>query len=206
MGGGVGPAAFTEEEWRLENLLWESDIICVNCGEDLHLTDEIFLLQVVLPGYNEQGLLDLFIVTEGDDYKYDPQFFHLECWEELWFGMEEHIEEFQSPPPTDDRNKVAKCHGCSAQIDVYETSGMLSFGELRCDQHLPDGQPIILFDSCNVRPHLICIECLHTFNSDLFEMWPTVSHGAVCSYGIHTRCWRQGTCQYECQEQLTAAE
>lgn len=197
------PAAFTEEEWDTEMLIWKSDHICSSCGEALHLTDELFLLQVVYPGYTEQGTLDNFIVQEvGGYYLYDPQFFHVDCWEDL---LTEYRDIYEEDEEQRDLHGVAKCTLCSSDIRAYEISGMLSFGELRRSRRFPDGQSTIYFDPCGKAPELICLLCLWRFNTSTLEMWEEIALPS-CEDGLEKRCWRNSSCTLGCQLQRGAAE
>lgn len=196
---GVKPSAYTEEEWLVEQLIWESGHICSDCGEELHLTDEVCLIQAIYVGYDEHGQLNHFILNSEDGgYLHEPQFLHEMCWQAMWedFWNEHGCRDPHVDP--EPHLQVAKCHGCSAGIRVHELSALLSTGELRCSKRLPDGDNTLYFDACGTPPEVICADCLVRFNEDIFEMWENINTG-TCDQGIMDRCWRYGVCQYGCR-------
>jgi hypothetical protein len=201
------PAAYTKEEWAVEKLIWESGHICSNCGEDLHLTDDIVLLQVVYPGYDAQGRLDYFILqSSGGDYMYEPQFFHAGCLEELVVDFEDHISMESPHMDPEEHLQVAECTTCTAHIRAHEVSATLNRGELRCSKRSPDGTVTIYFDNCSsIDTEVICLACLWRFNEEVFEMWDKVETG-VCQIGLYERCWRYGACQLGCRHMGAVAE
>lgn len=203
------PAAFTDEEWEADVIIWESAHVCAHCGEDIHVTDEIFLLQVVYAGYDEQGNFNHFILQNSEgDYIHEPQFFHLGCWEDLWEDFELLIEDMPPLMDPEPHLQIAECYGCKSSVRAYETAGLLSFGELRRSRRSPDGDSTIYFDPCNNnnKSELICIACLFRLNDELFEMWDDLGHNGVCEEGLHERCWRNGTCTHGCHRMAGAAE
>jgi len=198
MVAGMRPGALTEEEWRVEQLLWESDHICSDCGEELHLTDEVYLVQAVYIGYDANGHLNNFILNDADGgYLYEPQFLHEMCWSALWEDFwsecgDLHVD--QEP-----QLQVAECDGCSSGIRIHEVSAMVNLGELRRSKRSPDGNDTLYFDPCHGAPMFICIECLTRFNEEAFEMWDDLTIAGVCRQGIQERCWRYGNCAHGCQ-------
>ena len=195
------------EERRREMLIWKSGHVCAYCGDGIHLTAEVFLLQIVYSGYDEQGNLNQFILQDNEgDYIYEPQFFHLECWEDLWENFEAFLED--RPPLMDPEPslQIAECYGCESSIRAYEPAGLLSFGEIRRSRRSPDGDTTIYFDPCNNKSETICLTCLHLMNNELFEMWDDLTSNGVCEQGLHERCWRNGTCTKGCWHHIAAAE
>ena len=193
-----------EEMMQADAFLLHSEQICSHCGEELELLDSLVLLQVVYPGYDENGqLVYMAISTEKGGYLYDPQFFHSSCWGELWVDLEVHMEEegFISTPDTEEH---IPCSCCEAGTRYGEIMGLLSTGEFRRSQREPNGEGTIYFFPYTDMETL-CVSCLSTFNEDLFEMWDNFGLAGVCPTGLHERCWRTGTCTNGCQY-IRAAE
>lgn len=194
----------------MEQLSLDSGHICADCGEELHLTDEVVLVQAIYVAYNEHGQPAPFILyAEDGGYLYEPQFLHLPCWESLWENFWEH----DGPDPHHDPEEqlqVAECYGCTSPIRAHELSAQLNLGELRCSKRAPNCDPTVHFEPNNVKDNffheLICIECLLEFNGDVFEMWDSLEVPGVCNQGVRDRCWRYGQCQFGCRYLLGAAE
>lgn len=177
---------------------WSSDTICSECGEELELLEEVLLLQVVFPGHDANGVQEAFIVEENNDYRYEPQFFHVNCWEGLWETFQDHIDGLPAYTDPESPARITECCGCGSQINQFEVSGMLTVGEVRRSQRAPNGESSLYFAAHNRPADLLCISCLHIFNQDLFEMWPDFNVGNLCGTGLHERCWRSGRCSGGC--------
>ena len=202
----MSSAAYANEEWSLEQLIWDSGHICSDCGEELHLTDEVFLIQAIYVAYDENGQpIPLILSADDGGYLYEPQFLHTACWESLWEDFwNEHGGTDPCPDP-EGQLQVAECYGCTSPIRAHELSAQLNLGELHCSKRLPDGEPTIHFEP-NPNTELVCIECLLKFNGDIFEMWDDLEVPGVCNQGVRERCWRYGQCQLGCRYLLGAVE
>jgi hypothetical protein len=202
------PGALTQEEWELQQLIFESGHICSDCGEDLEILDEVFLLQVVRLGWDENNTFNHFIVMdEKGDYKYEPHFFHHTCWEGLRDSLCEIVDDLDPHTDTQPELVVAACQVCCSEIRGWEVAGLITQGELRRSQRSPNGEPTIYFSPGNNDRPLICIGCLAVLNESVIEVWEEqVRNGSECSDGRMDRCWRYSTCQQYCHRLRGVAE
>lgn len=189
------PAAYTDEEWILEQLINESEHACAFCSEDIHSVEELQMLQVVYPNLPNGKVEYYDIESDSGGYQYQPRFFHLQCWEEVEEQLNEILEEYD---PFADETGICECCICGAGILAWETTGLLSFGELRRAQRMPNGESTFYFDECNVDPRVICIACLWTINHELVKLWDEVNHNGECEEGTLYRCWRDSNCRNGC--------
>lgn len=183
--------------WERE-LLWKSGQNCADCGNDLHVTDDVYLIQVVYGGYDEQGNFNHFILQHNGDYQFEPQFFHTSCWEELWEDFASLLEDQPPLIEPSPQLQIAECIGCASSIRANETSGLLSLGALHRSSRSPDGSSTACFAPRQETPDMICLACLYHFNKELFEMWDELLNSGVCEEGLNERCWRNGTCLNGC--------
>lgn len=181
----------------------ETEHVCSHCGDNLELVDEILLLQVIYPNRTNEGNAYFIVEDDVGDYAYTPQYFHLQCWEEIAADLDGYNEERE---PFFEPEDLWECDSCTSSINRWETTGMLNEGELRQSRREPNGEPTIYFDTCNIKPRFYCASCLRTVNDDIIELWDTFSHNGECAEGTRQRCWRLGTCRFGCAQQPWAAE
>jgi hypothetical protein len=174
--------------------------ICHGCDEELCLTDEVALLQVVYP-FCPNGHVETCAVDNGaGSFRFAPRFMHLECWEELEEDLTEKLEDV---PPMLDHYGICDCSVCASDIRAWESSGLLTFGELRQSRRRPNGEPTIHFDECGLgEPKILCVGCIMALEEEVLQMWEDFSHNGECPEGTHARCWRTGECSEVCQEKL----
>lgn len=198
------PAAYTDEEWLVQQLIDESEHACPYCGEDIHSVEELRLVQVVYANQLLTGKVEFYALEdEQGNYEHKPYFFHFVCWENVQERLEGIIEDNEPVFGNDDR-KIRECDGCTASIYAWETTGLISFGELHRSQRKPNGENTFHFDECNSTPHVLCISCLWHINHEVLEMWEELNHNKECVQGTHSRCWRSGECRSFCKRLLAA--
>ncbi|GAF95522.1 unnamed protein product [marine sediment metagenome] len=164
---------------------------CASCEDQLFLTDELVLVQVVYTNALPDRI-ECYDIDNGEGgFTYEPYFVHLDCWENF---MEELDELTEHTPPTPDLLSIYDCSQCKSGIRAWETSCLVTPGELRRSPRAPEGVQGIHFDNCLGEPQLICISCITRMNDEVFEMWEDFSHNGECSEGSHIRCWRGNAC------------
>jgi hypothetical protein len=164
---------------------------CASCEDDLFLTDELVLVQVVYPNFVGTHVECYDIDNGQGGFVHEPYFLHLDCWESL---MEELDELTEDTPPILDPLSIYDCSHCKSGIRAWETSCLVTPGELRYSPRVPNGVHTIHFDNCLGEPQLMCISCILRMNEEVFEMWEVFSHNGECSEGSHRRCWRGNEC------------
>ncbi len=190
--------ASVSDEWDLDSLINASDHICGYCGKDIHTVEEIKLLQVVYATGHQHAVNFLAVSDERGEFQYTPYFFHFMCWEEITESLEEFLDERE--PVFDAAGQgTCECTGCTADIRSWETMGLVSFGELRRSNLMPNGESTFYFDECNTKPHTLCISCLKLINDEILEMWKGLNHNGECAQGTQARCWRDGRCRFGCR-------
>src|SRR5688572_24368528 len=105
------PSALTNEEEELERLLWESGHVCADCGEPLHVLDELILVQVGYP-FLHQSLTFCAVEDDHGQYKYAPFFFHFSCFEDV-------CDNTSPDDPLEDAQWIIKCTNCNAGIRAW---------------------------------------------------------------------------------------
>jgi len=165
---------------------------CASCVKKLYLTDAVAQLEVVYPAPTIAGTITGYAIESDDGgFAYEPHHFHLECWEKL---QEEVYTDGQDTPPVYDpmRQKYVECIFCSSDIRMWETSGMVSFGEIHRSQRCPNEQTATHFELMDQDKVFICLPCLWTINKERLDMWNGLTHVGECEEGRHLRCWRFG--------------
>jgi len=181
---------------ELEELL-QTPHICASCEEQLFTTDELVLIQAVYPNVVD-GEVQFYQLDDGfGHFEYEPMFLHLDCWEEL---AEELYELMEDAPPMLDVLSLFECTVCKSGIRPWETSCLVTPGELRHSPRSPTGNPMFYFDPCLGDATLLCASCTVRLNEEVFEMWENFSHNGECPEGTHKRCWRWGECSEVCQD------
>ena len=171
---------------------FETPHICASCEAGLLTTDEVILIEVVYP-VKVGNRIECYRVDDGEGgFEYDPIFVHLDCWEEFEETMGEILEDV---PPTPDEYSIFECSICKSGIRSWETSCLISPGELRRSLRSPNGMPDLEFVQCLGVPKMLCASCTRRLNGEVFEMWEGgFSHNEECEEGTHIRCWRNGEC------------
>ncbi len=150
----------------MEATLIGTDHICSDCGEELALVEEVFLIQILYQSIDDNGE-QFFNVEEAGDFVYEPHFFCTDCWEatkETLRGLMEDV------PPLENPSAVRRCPVCGGGIQNMETAVVITIGELRRSQRMPAGEPTIHFAGIQ-RPEVWCAHCAAKLNSDIIELW-----------------------------------
>lgn len=174
-----------------------SGIYCVSCGDEIVLTDEIFLFHIVHVLPTAAGLQLLDVLEEDGGFRYVPVFWCFDCWEE---AQEEVKDQQEDTPPIEADGSVAECDICGSDILVGEAFATAAFGELHCSERAPAREYMPRFVHMKGDVH-VCISCLHHMeeNRDT-PIWkdgvaPVPGHSA-CLDGLFERCWRNGPCDH----------
>jgi len=188
--------ALSYEEWRVEKILEESDLVCPSCGEELHVAEDLILLQVVIPSVVEGRSVDVPL-EEGGGYKYEPHFFHSVCWNSLW----EDFLEKETYPKEDDAPHLSlfECEMCGTAIRQGEMAGTITLGEIKCSERTPLGHTTTHFSDSTFGADHLCTSCLFIYNDEVIGVWDDMVFGTVCPKGVDARCWRDGGCGGGCR-------
>lgn len=149
-----------------ENLI-ATEHICSDCGEELALTDEVFLVQVLYQSITPEGGEVFYNVEEGGDFVYTPHFFCMECWEETRETLEGLVEDL---PPVGKPGATRSCAICKSGIENMEITAVITLGELRRSQRMPAGKPTIHFAGVQ-KPEVWCRACAARLSGDVIELW-----------------------------------
>lgn len=184
------PGTVEEEEEEEEGLWVESGHTCSACNENIHLTEEIYMLKVVVPSITDK-IQYSDIVAEDGDFLYEPLFFCYNCWEELIETIKEWVED---SPPVDDAHSIFNCSICNSGIRQGEVMSVSAFGEMHITRRSPDGiTGTRTFEICDDDPTKVCIHCLRMIDEDSVDLWNGgVSQLNECREGTAVRCWRYG--------------
>ena len=164
---------------------------CASCEDQLFLTDEVVLLQVVYANFTGTQI-ECYDIDDGvGGFIYEPYFLHIDCWEELIEGLGELTEDC---PPLLDPMSIFDCSHCKSGIRSWESSCLVTPGELRRSPRSPTGVQNVHFDACLGEPKLLCISCIAQMTEEVVEMWDDLSHHGECPEGTHRRCWRGNEC------------
>lgn len=178
----------------LESLVTKTDIKCGECGDRLHLVEEVWQLTVMQAEHQEDQLVFHHVLNASGNLAYDPHFFEFVCWEKVEEFVEETMEDV--PPVTDEWGLIA-CDLCGSHIREWETMGVARFGELHCSPVMPNGEISYRFVPMGTDLH-VCVACL-THANDEFEFWQDDLEGLpgteTCRDGIFERCWRKPNCE-----------
>lgn len=194
------PVALSEEEWKTDCLAAEH--ICAACGEDLHVLEELVLVQIATPHRTGNSINFWAIENEGG-FAYKPEYIHVGCWEEIDLNLARNIEDKDK---VEDSRELLKCVTCESSIFEQETLGLVTVGEFRIARKMPNGKPALYFDHGASKPLPHCIYCVRTINHCSLELWDEVSHTGECMDGTRRRCWRYQACPYHCPYRAQAAE
>lgn len=184
-------------ESSLEELADErAGICCISCGDELSLTDEIFLFRImhVVEVSGSLQLVDVLSVAGG--YMYEPVFMCFDCWEE---AQEEVAEQLEDVPPIAADGGIAECDICRSDIMPGETFAVSSFGELQWSDRAPNFVYTPRFVPMQKDIH-VCIGCLtHLEENRDTPIWADgvdpLPGRHVCVEGLFERCWRSRSCE-----------
>jgi len=196
----VDPAALTPDEAELENIIFQSGHECDSCGEALHLTSDVVLVQVVYGHIDESNILTFRPVLNSEgDYGYEPSFLDEVCWDETIDKLREHMEEtYGNFAPELCDYSICRCSICSSDIPPWEPCGMSTLGRLQRPKQTPNGESTICFQGTQA-PDFYCISCMREYTSSILELWSNLSYHGECEEGTSRRCWRTGECEGGCR-------
>lgn len=199
-------------DWDSEHEEPEStEIVCAHCEDEIEMTEECFLLQVV-QCQSIGGQVHFYpVIDETDedgDFLFEPYHFHFDCWEELY---EKINTEMRDVPPVEDVVSVIECSCCGSGIrgiEVHdggeipgEYSATYSLGEFRRSERAP--APELTFGPAFVpiaKPEVLCTYCTAILNELAITMWEDFSHEGECTDCIQNRCWRFQACGCSCHQ------
>lgn len=165
---------------------------CAHCGEDLLVTDELVLVQIVIPQLAEDNQLAMpaFETAEGE-YAYEPYFFHQHCWMEIDERLDELLQE-EACEPVDDAYSFRVCDTCKSGLRLNEPVALVSLGEIQRSKRVPNGEGTLSFQPYESQ-RFYCLSCIRAVNDDIIEMWEHISYGGECIQCTYDRCWRTGS-------------
>jgi len=174
-----------------------SGIYCTSCGDELGLTDEVFLFHIVHVVNTDAGLQMVDVLEMNGYFRYIPVFWCFSCWEET---LEEVKELLEDSPPLEDADGIVECDICGSDILQGEAFATAAFGELHYSERNPHREYMPKFVGMNNEIH-VCIGCLnHLEESRDTPIWKTgvepVPGLSVCLDGLFERCWRTRTCDH----------
>lgn len=188
-------ATALEELNALEDLLDEAGTECTACGDQIHFTDEVYLITMVSLTISPEGSVVYEpLLAEDDDYLYAPLFAEFVCWENAVDDLRRAIED--SPPYSDPyaMKSLVDCSICGGSILLHESLGLATKGEIHCSQRCPDGTAASTFDDQDPDPTVVCLCCMSALNEEHIDLWEEIgqSPSGECKGGLLTRCWRWG--------------
>lgn len=140
---------------------------CDCCGEELFLTDEVFVLEVSEAVRENNQFFSDFLRDEEGDYQFRPYMMHFACWEEV---LEELYEATRDQPPMYAEDLVLKCTCCESTIGSFEPFIASTFGEIKASARQPSGQRSAVFEPLDgLKP--VCLLCIVHVIDDHFEDW-----------------------------------
>jgi len=177
----------TDEDDELFRTIMKTEHNCSACDDPLCYTDEVVVIKVVAPSF-ENGLFT-YADAEADDgdFLYEPRFADYGCWEDAANEVGELVEDL---PPIEDPAAVLLCKLCSSGILLGELMGLVTMGELHCSQRSPDIASTTIFEAQDPDPVTICIVCLRKLSDEFLDLWDSVGQGDECEEGATIRCWR----------------
>lgn len=173
-----------------------TDIACPECGEHIHLAEEIFEVRIVQAQLVNGSLQYYDVLTEDGDYAHEPRHFNFECWESL----EEDIAAYsEDSPPIQDALGLIECDICRSDIREWEALALVRFGEIHFSKRSPNGATYT-FENMGKDKH-ICLACVYNADERLWEEEiEAIPQVSVCTEGIHSRCWRRNCCKERCED------
>jgi hypothetical protein len=147
-----------------------TDQICSDCGEELAMVEEVFLVQILGQSITPEGEA-FFSMEEDGDFVYPPHFFCMECWEETREALMEAVED---APPRIVEGAVRSCNACGSGMRDMETAVVITLGELRRSRRMPAGQATVTFEGIQ-HPEVWCMGCAKALFDHVIELWPDVA-------------------------------
>jgi hypothetical protein len=182
----------------IASFVFRSGHHCVVCSEEIMLTEEVYLLRVVVGICDENGLRLEIVESDDKDFLYEPTFFCFGCWEDAVEDLKEFV---QDESPELDNHAVMECSICSSSIRDLEYTGLGMWGEIQTSRRCPEGQATQTFVDTSIEQAgcIMCIACLKRFNDDVVSsIWESgVDQEGSCGEGTLGRCWREG-CKDTC--------
>jgi len=185
-----------DHELEVTDNATKTGIGCPECGNYIHLAEEIFEVRIVQAQLVDGGLVYHDLLNDEGDYAHEPRHFDFECWENLEEDMASYCED---TPPMEDALGLIECDLCKSDIREWEVLALVRFGEIHCSKRSPHG-PTYTFENMG-KDKQICLSCVYNADERLWEeeidVIPQVS---VCLEGVHSRCWRRNCCKDRCEE------
>ncbi len=166
---------------------------CVNCGDDIRLTEEVFLIAFTRPYQTPEGVVFYELTITSVPIPVGvPCFYCFTCWEEQKEALQDNSED-ELPIQEDDGKALLECDICSSDICHGETFATETFGELQWSERSPNGQATVAFIPMGDASH-ICVDCISNAEEDqAFQIQVSEvedEEPITCQLGKHLRCWR----------------
>jgi hypothetical protein len=129
---------------------------CPCCSEQLALTEEVFLLEVMESEQSHGEIITRPLTGADGDYQYEPLFLHYMCWDEC-LEIIRSEKEFQ--PPYASADGILFCSVCESTISSGEPYVSATFGELRYSGKAPEGEDEQRFERLQ-KPMPVCVACM----------------------------------------------
>lgn len=164
---------------------------CAECHEELLVTDELVLLQIVIPQLNEmqQLVYPPFETAEGN-YAYEPYFFHSMCWDTIEERLHALLEE-ENCETIHDQYSFRVCNSCKSGLRLLEPVALVSAGEFQASKRSPNGERTVCFIPYEPT-RFYCLSCIRAVNDEFLEMWDHISYQGECVQCTYQRIWRDG--------------
>jgi len=179
-----------------EDPSYETEHNCAGseCGATLFLTEDIVLVQIVLPQHTGDLKAEPFQNALGR-FAYAPSFLHEHCWQECNEGLHDSLQDLDVQP-VEDPQAVLLCEACGSGIRLNEPTCQVSLGLLETSKRCPDGRDTVVFYSTETQ--FLCLSCARTINEEVLELWPDgLSYANECPQCTYARVWRTGqTCPH----------
>ena len=175
-----------------DGIQYRTDHICASgdCGETLLLTEDVVLVQIVIPMMVEGALKVEPFLRDPGQYAYAPSFLHESCWQECSEGLHESLREFDAQI-VEDGFSVIYCEACGSGIRPQEPTCQLSLGLLEASKRCPNGRNTVVFYATETQ--YLCLSCARTVNEEVLELWPDgISYAGECARCTYDRNWRTG--------------
>lgn len=195
--------SLTEDEFHdpeLVKSIFGTGIECARSGDEICLTEEVYILQVVTLHQDQTGQIHFKAVENPDDndYLYEPRFFDWIKWENTVDDVKALKEDERVPILNDSVYGIYKCDYCCSHIVEGDFTGMAAHGEIRNSKRTPNKEGTHVWAQLDTKPQFFCISCLKLINDEVTTLWDQgVDQQGECDQGTHYRCWRYG-CPDDC--------
>lgn len=165
---------------------------CAECHEELLVTDDIVLLQIVIPQLSqEQQVIYPPFETADGNYAYEPYFLHGMCWDQIEERLGNLLEE-ENCDTIHDQYSFRVCDSCKSGLRLLEPVAMVSAGELQASKRSPNGERTVCFNRYEPT-RFYCLSCIRAVNDEFLEMWESgISYQGECVQCTYQRIWRDG--------------